>query len=95
MVKNPGAAGRPGSIRALNHPVPVEVRSGDDGLPQALRLRGKWLTVEAVADYWRIDDEWWRGHPVSRIYYRCVADQGMQATVFRDLATESWYLQKA
>ena len=94
MVKNPGAAGRSGSIRTLNQPVPGEVRTDDMGLPQALRLRGRWVAVEAVADHWRMDDEWWREQPVSRMYYQCIVDQGLQATVFRDLASDGWYIQK-
>ncbi|MBI4282176.1 MAG: hypothetical protein HY672_01645 [Chloroflexi bacterium] len=65
-----------------------------DGTPAELRLRGKWLKVESVDDRWRIDDEWWRDEPVSRMYFTCAADRGIRVTVFQDLVTKQWYGQR-
>ncbi len=61
----------------------------------SLKLRGRRVTVESVADRWRLDDEWWRGRPVSRMYYECLVDGGLRVTVFQDLATGEWYQQKS
>ena len=63
------------------------MKTGDDGLTFALKLRGRWVKAEVVADRWRIDDEWWREHPISRMYYQCVVDQGLKVTVYKDLVT--------
>ena len=94
MVKDARAAARAGDIRALNQPIPTAVRVDDDGLPSALKLRNRWLTVESVVGRWRIDDEWWREEPVSRMYYGCLVDQGLQVTLFRDLLIGQWYQQR-
>ena len=95
MVKNPGAASSFGSIRALNQPVLVGVITDTHETPKAMKLNGRFISVESVADCWRIDDEWWRERPVSRIYYQCSVGPGLQAIVFRDLTSNVWYLQKA
>lgn len=65
------------------------------GLPGAIRVRGRWLQVQSVVDRWRIDDEWWRDHPVSRMYYECLVDGGLQIAVFQDLLTGQWYEQRS
>ncbi|MFQ5861037.1 MAG: hypothetical protein ACE5IG_05760 [Dehalococcoidia bacterium] len=95
MVKDTRAQAGAGDVRALNRPSPVAVRVGEHGYPAELRLRGRWVAVESVADRWRIDDEWWRGRPVSRLYYECLIDQGLRVTVFQDLVTSQWYRQRS
>jgi hypothetical protein len=72
----------------------VAVKTGENGHPTALKLRGRWVGVEEVSDWWRLDDEWWRQQPVSRVYYECMVDQGIRATVFSDLVSGRWYLQR-
>jgi hypothetical protein len=49
--------------------------------------------VAAVADRWRIDDEWWR-NPVSRLYRRLVLADGRVLTVFEDRVAGRWYVQR-
>jgi len=95
MVKNTRTAAGPGDLRALNQPSPVSVESGGDGVPSSVELRGRWLVVESIADRWRIDDEWWRDKPVSRMYYECVLNQGLRVTLFLDLVTGKWYHQRS
>ena len=70
------------------------MKTGDNEIPIAVKLRGRWLAVESVADRWRIDDEWWREQPVSRTYYECVVDQGLKVTVFQDIRSGRWYEQR-
>lgn len=72
----------------------MPVKTGDNEIPIAVKLRGRWLAVESVADRWRIDDEWWREQPVSRTYYECVVDQGLKVTVFQDIRSGRWYEQR-
>jgi hypothetical protein len=46
-----------------------------------------------VNDCWRLDDEWWRREPVSRLYYAIVLASGQNLVVFKDLAKNTWYRQ--
>ena len=93
MVKDTRTAAGASHIRALNEPQLVEVKAGGDGQPVALKLRRRWVSVETLVDRWRIDDEWWRERPISRMYYECQVDQGLHVTVFHDLMTSEWYRQ--
>ncbi len=47
-----------------------------------------------VRSAWRIDDEWWREEPVSRLYYSVLLETGVVLTIFRDLITDKWYKQR-
>ena len=94
MVKDTRKTSSPGDIRPLNQPVTIGVKVNNDGYPVSLKLRGKWLKVESVDDRWRIEDEWWRDQPVSRVYFGCVVDGGIRVTVFQDLVTKAWYGQR-
>jgi len=94
VVTNTGAPGSTGAIRTLNQPIPLAVKLGDDGLPEALKLRGRWVDVESVSNRWRIDDEWWRETSISRMYYECVVDQELKVTVFRVMPNGDWFQQK-
>lgn len=95
MVKDTRAPAGTRDIRALNLPHPLAVKTGGDGGPVALKLRGRWVALEAMVDRWRIDDEWWREQPISRMYYECIVDQGLRVTVFQGLDTGEWFLQRA
>ena len=95
MVKNSREAPRPGAVRALNQPVPLDVNVDGRGLPKTLKLRNRWVAVDSVADFWRIDDEWWRDQPISRMYCQCVVDQGLKITMYQDLLSGRWYWQEA
>ena len=94
MVTDTGTATGTGDIRALNQPFLLAVKVSEDGFPVVLRLRGRWVEVEQVVDLCRIDDEWWREQPVSRMYYECLVDQGLRVTIFSDLVTAQWYQQR-
>ena len=94
MVKSTRAASGPGDLRPLNKPQALDAKVGRDGCPEDLKIRGKWVEVEFVVGRWRIEDEWWREQPVSRMYYQCIVDQGLKVTVFQDLVTGRWYHQR-
>ena len=65
------------------------------GRPVAVTLRpGERLRVLDVQDTWRIDDEWWRERPVSRVYYELALEDGRAVTVYRDLRHNRWHHQK-
>ena len=94
MLSTPGGAERPRTLQRLNTPRQVEVRSGADGAPSALRRKGQWLEVEGVLDRYRTDDRWWTAEPVSRTYYELLLEDGRVMTVFQDLVRKSWHKQR-
>jgi hypothetical protein len=53
----------------------------------------KHLTVEAVGEIWRVDDEWWR-QPISRRYVEVMLEGGGHVVLFEDLTTNQWFMQQ-
>lgn len=47
-----------------------------------------------VQDRWRIDDEWWREHPISRLYYTVVLEDDTLLTLYHDLLADAWFEQR-
>ena len=93
MVAHPRAPARPHRLRPLREPLPVAVEADGEGRPVAVTLSGRRLRVLQVQDTWRIDDEWWRERPVSRMYYEVALEDGRVITVYSDLATAGWWRQ--
>ena len=96
MVAHPRAAGGPDQLRPLNRPRPLRVEAGEDGRPIAVWSAsggGRRYAVEAVLETWRIDDEWWRERPVSRVYYSLLLEDGRVVTVYRELRSGRWAQQ--
>ena len=54
----------------------------------------EWRQVSEVLDTWRIDDEWWRKRPVSRLYYRVILEDGTVTSLFKDLSSGRWRQQQ-
>jgi hypothetical protein len=50
--------------------------------------------VASIQDRWRIDDEWWREAPLSRMYYQLQLDSSRVVTVYQDLPGGAWWLQR-
>ena len=110
MVADTGATPSPGGIRPLDAPQLVQVDLSDDDMPagrgegyfesseieglRAVLSKGRWRQVLEALDTWRIDDEWWRKEPVSRLYYRVVLEDGTMAGLFKDLVSGDWYSQR-
>ncbi len=49
--------------------------------------------MQAVQETWRIDDEWWRQRPVSRLYFSLALADGRTVTVYRDEVSGRWAKQ--
>lgn len=92
MVTDPGKAPGAGTYQPVNTPEPVNVGEDSSGLPAVMTLRRK-QTVAAIEDRWRIDDEWWRREPVSRLYYAIVLQSGQRLVVYKDLTAGRWFRQ--
>ena len=80
-------------VLPLNRPRRIEVESDDAVQPLAVHLSGRRIAVESIVETWRIDDEWWRDEPVSRLYWRVVLEDGRVVDVYRDLASGKWWRQ--
>ena len=70
-----------GRLRPLNSPRPLDVETDANGVPAGLYLSGHLCVVESVLEKWRIDDEWWREQPVSRVYWRLFLENGCAVDV--------------
>jgi len=84
------------TLRTLNGARPVSVQISAAGVPVAIR-RPDWPDLRAVLeiqDRWRIDDEWWRQRPISRLYYQLLLDGGLLLTVYHNLAAGGWFEQR-
>ena len=92
MVKNPGETLRAGAYKPLNTPNLMQVEENAEGLPQAVRAKQQ-QRVETIDDYWRLDEEWWRLEPVSRLYYAIRLASGQKMVIYKDLTNGSWYRQ--
>jgi len=93
MVTHTGTADRPARIRSLNSPRPLLVESDENSKPIAIHLSGRRLAMESLLETWRIDDEWWREQPVSRVYWRILLNDGRTADIYRDVASGKWFRQ--
>ncbi len=92
MVENPGETLHTGAHKPVNAPGPVRVEIDADGLPVAVRAQRR-QAVTAVEDRWRIDDEWWRTEPVSRLYFAIRLASGQRLVLYHDLIDNCWYRQ--
>jgi len=74
-----------------NEPESIQI-TVKDGVPCAVTFKRRRLTVAAILNRWRIDEEWWRT-AISRMYYRLELQNHVRLTVFHDLLTDGWYHQ--
>lgn len=93
MVQNTGETIYSGTFKPVNTPEEVCVHEDAAGSPAAV-VGGRRQKVATVEDRWRIDDEWWRSVPVSRLYYSVLLVSGQRLILYKDLADEKWYRQK-
>jgi hypothetical protein len=79
------------SLRALNAPRPVRVRTDSRGIPVAVDGRD----VETVREEWRVEEAWWTDAPVRRRYLEVVVAGGRVEVVFEDRRRPgTWYRQR-
>ena len=92
MVTDTGKTLRTDSIKPVNLPEPLQVEESPAGLPSFVRLKRRQKII-AIEDCWRIDDEWWRSEPVSRLYYAVILASGQRIVLSKNLIDSSWYRQ--
>jgi len=92
VVPDTGKALRADTYKPVNTPEALKVVEDASGLPIAVRLKRR-QSVISIEDTWRIDDEWWRAEPVSRLYYNILLASGQRMVLYKDLITGGWYRQ--
>ena len=108
MVQDSGKTLCLNTFKPLNLPEPVQVEESASGRPAVIKMapsnsvaQAAWpvrkkaggQTVRSVEDRWRIDDEWWRSEPVSRLYYSVRLTSGQRLVLYKDLVSGQWYRQ--
>jgi len=82
-------------LRPLNAPLPIYVVVDERGEPRSIGREGRThREVQTVQDRWRIDDEWWREHAVSRMYYALLLEDGSFLSIYHDLQADTWHEQR-
>jgi hypothetical protein len=91
-------------VRKLNEPEPAQVRLDADHRPVRVRWQAggsrpgrgqvREAGVERVLDTWYVDDAWWTGAPVRRIYHECQLDGGVRRVLVYDLGAKAWMIQR-
>jgi len=77
--------------RPVNEPHGIIVTTTAAGEPASVQQR----RVVEIQDRWRIDDEWWRERPISRLYHVLLVEGGFRLTVYLDLLSGEWFEQSA
>ena len=92
MVADTGKTLRADTAKPVNLPEPLAVEEDAAGLPAFVKLKRRQKII-AVEDCWRIDDEWWRSEPVSRLYYAVILASGQRLVLAKNLIANNWYRQ--
>ena len=92
MVQDTGKTLRADTYRSVNLPEPVAVEEDASGLPLAVKMPRRQV-IASIEERWRIDDEWWRREPVSRLYYSLRLASGHRLALYKDLTDNRWYKQ--
>jgi hypothetical protein len=93
MVENTGKTLRADTYKPVNAPAALQVEENAPGSPLAIKLKRR-QSVTSIEDRWRIDDEWWRAEPVSRLYYNVLLASGQRLVLYKDLVRGGWYEQE-
>jgi nucleotidyltransferase/DNA polymerase involved in DNA repair len=81
------------SLLAPPGPRAIQTTLDADGQPLALVWDQRFHPVARVYEHWRERRRWWT-QPVLRDYYRVELRDRQVKTVFRDLASDGWYLER-
>ena len=92
MVPDTGKTLRANTYRTVNLPEPVEVEEAPSGLPLVVKAPRR-RAIASIEKRWRIDDEWWRREPISRLYYKVLLSSGQRLQLYKDLIKNCWYRQ--
>jgi hypothetical protein len=93
VVENTGKTLRADACKPVNTPEALKIEEDAAGLPAAVRLKRRQAVI-SIEDKWRLDDEWWRAAPVSRLYFNVLLASGQRLVLYKDLIKNDWYTQE-
>jgi hypothetical protein len=71
---------------------PVQVTLAPDGTPSRFFWRGRWHSVAAIANRWRVQSSWWQpAAQAQREYLKLTTAGGLLCVLYRDLRDDAWY----
>ena len=73
--------------------VVIEVRANDRLEPEHFIWLGRGHRVQAIANRWRLDQDWWRQR-LWREYFKLTTTDGLLVVIYLDLLGGGWYLQR-
>lgn len=83
---------------------PVDVDSNAAGVPRSFYWHRHRHVVVLIANRWRVDEDWWQentsggntgtGGRIWREYFKVITQTGLLVVLFRDLVTNTWWLQQ-
>ena len=91
MVEDTRKTLRVSAYKQINTPGLVRVEEDASGFPAVILPQRQVIT--AIEDRWRLDDEWWRSEPISRLYFKVRLVSGLKLVLYKDLITANWYRQ--
>ena len=48
-----------------------------------------------MLEEWVVEDRWWTARPIRRRYFELVLADGRNVTVFREVGSGRWFMQRA
>ena len=79
--------------RLLTGLMSVEVRAIRWGRPSTFHWSGRLFQVAEIANCWRVHVHWWQ-REIWREYFKVLTDSGLLCTLYHDLLTDQWYLER-
>lgn len=64
-----------------------------DEVPRVIFLDNSQHQVEEIFSVWRVDIDWWRNRSW-RTYFLAATGSGLLITIYQDLLSGNWYLQR-
>ena len=92
MVEDSRETVRTETVKPVNIPELIMVEEDAAGLPVKVKTSRK-HNVAVITDRWRVDDEWWRTEPLSRLYFSVILASGQKLVIFKDLSGNRWFRQ--
>ena len=79
--------------RLWSEGVEIEVRADGENQPLTFRWASQAHRVTEIANRWRVHTCWWRNE-IRREYFKVLTGLGVLCTLYHDLLTDHWYLER-